>query len=157
MHLIILYSSFICSNTHYYSLAWVEQIIFAWMEQQLIMSWFVSLFLPRDRNYTSFSPDLRWPNTWEEMMPTPRRKPTIRKYTELTKFCHKLNILHFCNIYIYYRNVISCKAVLQRLYCKKRYTNNLEFNLNRMKCIFFLFCLNIIFFHLVLPFRIYRR
>ncbi len=36
-------------------------------------------------NYTSFSlhqplHDLRWPNTWEEM------KPTLRQYTELTKF-----------------------------------------------------------------------
>ncbi len=30
--------------------------------------------------------------------------------------------------------------------------------LNRMKmCVFFLFCLHIIFFHLVLPFRSYRR
>ncbi len=43
MHLIILYCSYIWSNAHYYSLALVEQIIFAWMEQQL--------------------------NTWEEMMP----------------------------------------------------------------------------------------
>ncbi len=34
------------SHLHYYALAWVEQIIFAWMEQQLlIMSLFVSLFL----------------------------------------------------------------------------------------------------------------
>ncbi len=35
MHLIILYCSYIWSNAHYYPLAWVEQIIFAWMEQQL--------------------------------------------------------------------------------------------------------------------------
>ncbi len=31
-------------------------------------------------------------------------------------------------IYIYYRNLISCKAALERLNCKKRYVNNLEFN-----------------------------
>ncbi len=35
MHLIILYCSYIWSNAHYYSLAWVKQIIFAWMEKQL--------------------------------------------------------------------------------------------------------------------------
>ncbi len=33
--LIILYCSYIWSNAHFYSLAWVEQIVFAWMEQQL--------------------------------------------------------------------------------------------------------------------------
>ncbi len=33
--LIILYCSYIWSNVHFYSLAWVEQIVFAWMEQQL--------------------------------------------------------------------------------------------------------------------------
>ncbi len=31
-------------------------------------------------------------------------------------------------IYIYCRNLISCKAALQRLYRKKRYTNKLELN-----------------------------
>ncbi len=79
--------------------------------------------------------DLRWPNTWEMMMRWCQplrglqRKPTLRQYTELNKFCHKLNILSFYNIWIYCRNLISCKA-LQRLYRKKRYTNNLESNWN---------------------------
>ncbi len=49
------------------------------------------------RNYTSFSLDptlkrLRWPNTWEETMTTPQRKPTISDYTDLTKVCHKWRI-----------------------------------------------------------------
>ncbi len=49
------------------------------------------------RNYTSFSLDptlkrLRWPNTWEETMTTPPRKPTISDYTDLTKVCHKWRI-----------------------------------------------------------------
>ncbi len=35
MHLIILYCSYIWSNAHYYALAWVDQIIVAWMEQKL--------------------------------------------------------------------------------------------------------------------------
>ncbi len=33
MHLTILYCRHIRSNAHYYALAWVEQIIFAWMER----------------------------------------------------------------------------------------------------------------------------
>ncbi len=56
------------------------------------------------------------------MMPTPQKMPTLRQYTELTKFCHKLNILSLYNMQIYCRNLISCKAALQRLYRKKRYT-----------------------------------
>ncbi len=35
MHLIIVYCSYIWSNEDYYALAWIEQIIFACMEQQL--------------------------------------------------------------------------------------------------------------------------
>ncbi len=61
------------------------------------------------------------------MMQVPQRKPTLRQYiTELTKFCHKLNILRFCNIQIYFTNLIFCKAALQRLYREKRDTNNIE-------------------------------
>ncbi len=65
------------------------------------------------------------------MMLTPQRtsedanpQTTFR----ITKFHHKLNILSFYSIYIYCRNLISCKAALQRLYRKKRYTNKLELN-----------------------------
>ncbi len=41
--------------------------------------------------------DLRWPNTWEEMMKTPRRtsEEANHHYTELTTFCHKVNYIEF--------------------------------------------------------------
>ncbi len=89
------------------------------------------------RNYTRFSldPTLKWSEMTKHLRrddanPSEdvKRKPTLRQYTELTKFCHKLNILGFCNIQIYCRNVISCEVALQRLYREKCYTNNLELN-----------------------------
>ncbi len=90
------------------------------------------------RSYTSFSldPTLKLSEMTKHLrrddadpLRGPQRKPTLRQYTELTKFCNKLNILSFCNIKIYCRNLISCKAALQRLYREKRYTNNLELNI----------------------------
>ncbi len=69
------------------------------------------------------TPDKRW---WQPLG-GPQREPTISDYTELTKFCHKLIILSFYNINLF-RNLISCEVALQRLYRKKRYTNNLELN-----------------------------
>ncbi len=66
----------------------------------LIMSLFVSLFLPRvgiTQASVWIQPlnDLRWPNTWEEMMPTPQRTSedaNPQTTYRITKFCHKLNI-----------------------------------------------------------------
>ncbi len=65
--------------------------------------------------------------SWWQPLWWPQRKPTISDYTELTTFCHTLIILSFYNIN---RNLISCEFALQRLYRKKRYTNNLELNWN---------------------------
>ncbi len=64
----------------------------------------------------------------DDQTPEKRWCQPLREFTELTNFCHKLNILRFCNMYLCWRNLISCKAALQRLFREKCYTNNLEFN-----------------------------
>ncbi len=136
MHLTILYCQSIWTNAHYYALVWVEQIIFAWMEQQrLIIS--ICFSVSVTRNYTSFSldPALKWSEMTEHL----KRYTTPQTIYRINHICHKLNILSLCNI-IYCRDLISCKAALQRLYLKKRYTHNLEFNMN----IHFLAFINII-------------
>ncbi len=109
MHLTILYCMYIWSNAHHYALALVETFFFFCLDgttSALIMSLFVSV----TGNYTSFSLD-----------------PTLKR-SEMTEHLRRDDDNPSEDLRGCQKAFIPCKAALQRLYRKKRYTNNLELN-----------------------------
>ncbi len=57
-----------------------------------------------------------------------------REKMKSTIFLNRLVTTNRDSPEIYFRNLISCEVALQRLYRKKRYKNNLEFNLSFCVC-----------------------
>ncbi len=71
MHLIILYCSYIWSNAHYYSLAWVEQIILDWLVAKLCLYLFLC--------FCQITQASVWiQNSWEETTPSLKQHTTTK-------------------------------------------------------------------------------